>query len=282
MNPKGSISNLAQFEFTDSGIHNNVSYNNSSGLYTEFMNNSDIYNNILYNNSNNIYTNEVYGIGVASCNNSNLYNNVIHDNGNKGIDLYGDTTTSYGPSNGNKFYNNLIYNQTEGTGFTIGGTNGGLNDNIISYNILFNNKDNFDAGGTGGQPYNSNNIVVNNVIYGALNCGLNLAYYNNPGIIVENNIFSNNNSTSGDIFAWSVTANFTTTNNIYYHPDGGVSVYYNGVYYEAENMTSFNLDAITSNPLFTNGSGSYSEASDFMLEARLACNQSGEDRGAYD
>jgi hypothetical protein len=253
--------------FSNFSIYNNISYNNSSGLYTEFMNNSNIYNNMLYNNTNDIYTNEVYGIGIASCNNSNFYNNVIHDNGNKGIDLYGDTTTSYGPSNGNKFYNNLIYNQDcyECSGITIGGTNGGLNNNIISYNILFNNYDNIAAGGIGGPPYDNNIEVFNNTIYGALEYGLNIQSYNNPGIVLNNNVFANN--ATMEVFALYVTANFTASDNIYYHPAGGTIVNYDGVDHTAATILSFDPQAIISNPLFTNGSGSYSLATDFELHA---------------
>ncbi len=260
-----TCSDAAVDQLTYFSIYGNTSYNNSSGLYPGEMSYSNIYNNVLYGNTNK--TGEVYGIGIACSNYNNVYNNIIHDNGNKGIDLYGDTTPRCGQSNGNQFYNNIIYNQSccECTGITLGGMNGGLNNNLISYNILFNNFHNIAVGGPGGPPYNVNNEIVNNIMYGAGEYGLNVQSYNNPGITVENNIIAG--SVGAELYAPNVSANFAVSNNIYYHPAAGPIVTYNNLDYTVETILSFDPQVITSNPLFMNGSGSYSQAPDFMLRS---------------
>ncbi len=264
-------SGVAGHQLSYFSIYGNTSYNNSSGLYPGHMDYSNIYNNSLYNNTKPLGEN--YGIGISSSNYNNFFNNIIHDNYNVGIDLYGDNSTLYGPSNGNAFYNNIIYNHNSSygacTGISMGGEAGGVNNNTVSYNIFFNNIDNIAAGAPIGASHDSNNRIINNVIYGAHRYGLNLvpwwgASYHNAGVILENNIFYNNSST--DVNATTITGNFSASHNIYYRPSGGAIMSYNNTNYTASNISSFDLGAITANPLFTNGSNSNTLTTDFMLQ----------------
>ncbi|MFC1789949.1 right-handed parallel beta-helix repeat-containing protein [Patescibacteria group bacterium] len=250
-------------------IYNNDSYENSTGLYLHEVDNSLIYNNKFHHNSG---PSEEYGIAVGACSNNKFYNNEIYDNNNMGIQFYGDA--SWGPSNNNLFYQNIISNShlasigVNGFGLNISSVGSGqyASGNQVYYNIIKGNKRGIviDVDTT-----QSEGTIYNNTIYGHSSYGVWLET-SNPGYSFKNNLFAQNDSY--DIYGQS-TNSLTHANNAYYSSPGGNRVMFNNTNFTLADLKSaFEPSAIVTDPKLTS-------ATNFHLLADSPCINAGVDVG---
>ncbi len=188
------------------------------------------------------------------------------------MDTYGSYDVvgiTEGPSRGNKYYRNYIYGHTQGGSAAIHfstnedpGTETGVDDNEIYYNIITGNTCGFrldlGSGSTG-------MIYYGNVVYGN-GTGLHFEHPN-PGVTLINNIFSEN--TGYDIDANDTTSGLIHNNNLYFNSTpASIRVRYNSKSYNLEHVkswpgdTPFEDTCRNTNPLFV-GTSTWS---DFRLQ----------------
>lgn len=256
---------LSRADASGSELHNNDVSLSATAIYIMRVNNLKIHHNLCRDN---VYPNghEPYGIAVQGGSYNDIHDNRIYNNLVTGLAIYGASDNIDGHSDGNRVYRNVI----AGTRFHEGGWardiawQAGPGDYVGSNNQIFNNIlmsvdprmehiviDDSSSGAVGNQLYG-------NTVYGGWTGATFTA--GGAGWTVKNNIFAN---TSGSIVVAERNTGLSFSNNIYFKPNGGILVKYNGTHYSAQTIKGA-LDpyAITANPRFVGTS----VWSDFRLQ----------------
>jgi parallel beta-helix repeat protein len=264
-----NICSNCQGIFVDSSLNNlvsgNTTYNNyESGIVVSagsaVSNGNTITSNTSYNNT--LGGGNSDGIklqDINTYNNTISYNNV-YSNGDDGIDTW--------TSHNNTLIGNVVHDQTgpgDGNGFKLGGGTTTSGQNILKFNIAYNNSHNgFDVNGGGGNTY------YHNIAYGNGHYGFEDGYRNVSCTIGTcpsqfiGNIGMNN--TTGNLSAYIYTT--VSHNNIWHdQATGNPKVRYNYVTYNSlstfytasgntlDNPSNGTLSSKSSNPLFVNAPG---------------------------
>jgi parallel beta-helix repeat protein len=244
-------------------IYGNTLYNNAySGLYLMNADNGVIYNNTAYNN-----TGEGYGIALSGSQNSLVYDNTTYGNKLNGI-ATGQSVSNRGCNN-DKIYQNNVYGNGSSMGTGAAGIYLGVNspNTQVYNNVVYNNNYTGVAGimsGWGG----SGAVIYNNTLYNN-SIGIWLADWESDSndITIKNNIIMNSSPLI------EVASGVTGTNANYnvYYPTTGTLFSWSGTSYNFSGWqrlpASQDANSINADPLFTNGSGSYSLATDFTLQS---------------
>jgi len=246
-------------------IYQNESYNNSTGIYLVYANNSEVYENNLHDNGKDCQATddcagEPYGFAVQSGSYNSFYDNIIARTHDVGIGIYGSQAEPNKNSDGNKLYRNVVYDTLTGWKRDINwqawpGNSVG-NDNQIYNNIFYSRNGegvNFVIGDS--NPNISGNVAYNNIFYGGSAGVYFESKSTNAGWTFANNIFAGNADQS--IYASRRYGGLTLNNNIYYKDAGGTLVVYDGESYTAANIGSLDSLAITSDPKFVGTSNWY-------------------------
>jgi hypothetical protein len=257
----------------------------SEGVWVGYGSNFIITNNEFYDghkDSGSGYSNVDFGGILASSGVSNVIisNNYVHDIYDSGL-VGLEWQTGYGndnnPTNVSITKNLLIDNKQH---VTYGGNiwlGGGDSSSIVAYNIIEVTAGNCGtntsmgvqaAAGTAGSAAGVK--VYNNTFFYACSTGQPIGANRGAYIDVENNILHN---TAGNSMVWLQNNSPASTfkNNLYYGLNG---TYFFGRWGSNSGTTlstwkaaSGEKNAQIANPLFINGSGSYSLATDFKLQS---------------
>lgn len=240
-------------------IQGNTVYNNYySGIGVEAQPNvpvigNQIINNVVYGNLG-VPNNEGNADGIHTGGNRSTKNiilgNISYGNGDDGIDTW--------DSSNNTIERNISHDNRgsgDGNGFKMGGgrTAGSGGNNVVFYNISYNNKgDGFQTNGSGGDIF-YNNVSFNNSGFGfedgwrtTGSTGIAI-FKNNIGM---NNVLSNFSAgpytSASDYNIWYGTT--ATTSRLSYN----YSTYTSITAFSAASGKNFDIHSRSSNPLFVN------------------------------
>jgi parallel beta-helix repeat protein len=214
-----------------------------------------------------IFPSDQEAIGLQNLANSTVSGNAI-SGGAPGGGISYWTNASTAGAVGNQFYNNYIHDIL-GFGIAPGGS-GTSNSNVsVTYNIISR------CGQGSSPPYgglrlnraqSGTSLIANNIVYG---CDRGIYMYSlTDHYIIKNNIISGNSDYA--VYRGEVGINSNILSSNIYYPDGSAEFYYMGSnenFSQWKNSTNQDSNSLSSNPLFTNASGSYSRASDFQLQS---------------
>jgi len=191
----------------------------------------------------------------------NVYNNTIHGNTD------GDGIKTDSSAN---IYNNLIYGNS-GSGIEI--TSNGTNNIAVvaTYNIINGNGTNNNQGGcveesTKGAGTLNITLENNTCYHNTTTLGEIRLQDNITSLTAKNNIICA--AADGYTYSFVTQSAATINNNLIYGPAGN-PVYYNGASRAWGTWKGYGFDTagVNKDPLFTNGSGTYSIPSDFHLQS---------------
>lgn len=259
---------------TDCSIINNKVYNFKSDYAGCWHNSSGYkgYNNIGLSVENNEFYNNCTGVYFKREHiNSTIKYNYIHDNDDS--EIFSDAYNAFTNSGNNIYHNVIVHKAGDGTSaVAILCSETATNDNFTFYNN--------SLWGTSGAKGLS------------IMCGNNFQSYNN----IISGFANTGGDTGGNIFfgyanSYSISkSNYNQFGTGFYirtHLYGSAVTYASITDWQASNditpSAHPDLNSLSSNPLFTNGSGNYSSLSDFNLQATSPCKgtgQGGADMGA--
>jgi hypothetical protein len=245
-------------------IKGNTTYSNTAEGIKVGLSNGGNNEDISYNTSYNNYAQGIYmGTNVAS---SIVEHNTVYQNCQGEADCYNIEGFELGNNNIYRF--NLTYADnyisTDAGGIRFDGNTGTFGSgNQMYYNISLNE---WNAFNTLNNPNGS--AVYNNVAYNSTAYGIWIHGASNSGTLVKNNIVYK----AGTYLVWNEDAVAGTySNNLYYDTSLTNKFNWNETTYSTlaayQTASSQEPNSVSSNPLFTNGSGSYSLATDFTLQA---------------
>ncbi len=254
-------------------IYNNTCNYNSAGIYLIMTDSTTVHDNICaYNQEQRVAGTEEYGIAIESGSYNTLYLNDIHDNHNRGFEIWGDNTSTYGNSSYNRIYRNKIYNHTDvadGWGFDIASTgNAGCNGNNVYNNLIYNSI----IGVMLGSASCVDNNLYNNTIVDCSDHGI-LVGVTTPDWDVTNNIITDCTNANVSVSDNSATSTTTFDHNLYYRASGNVLTY-GDASYTASTVTQKDAGAVITDPIFTNEAGR-----DYTLQTTSPCINAGVNTG---
>lgn len=235
-----------------------VRFSNHHGILNQTLSNYVTYNNVdsSYTGrsgiSNGIFTN----MTITNCrfDHNGMISTVRADY--TGIQLSGTTNST--------ITNNVISNGNNDSGINIKAAS---NNNLVANNIIFNNPQH----GIDISTASLNNTIYNNTTYNNGEQGINVET-NSTGNVIKNNILANNQAYQLSVFDSGSTTGLVLDNNLFYFSNPATNIIrFVGSFYSMNTFGTYKTDksqdqnSLALNPLFLNGSGSFSLAGDFKL-----------------